>query len=503
MESANVPDTGTPSSEGEVEHSPGAGGGGPALTRWRDIWPLPLLLVALGTLVAGVAMTLITRPDPVFSPALGRAEMLIEAGRYDEAITELNTGVFPYLGRPELGPELQARFHTLLARSLYKGQRELEFPQRVNDENVVKQYLAAERLKTELAPSDIEALSRTYIALDELGRAKDRLRELNDPSARADLSRLLIDAGRRRTRPDYEDLLLTVEEMLDIEGLGEADRVWALARRAETQLELAYTPEAINDLLREMPLLVGKDTPGLGELFVMLGRGYYESGAYREAVRELGRADRDEMLADSDPARAWARLYLAHVETRLAEDDEQLRSARDRYEQLVRRSSKSGAYLPALLGLSETEADLGDDEASIEAYDALVTEMLSRSDVPNPTRDEITESLLSRARARDAAWHSGGGPHLVELALRFSEIAGRLYPLESTPPEVLDTLSRIYESAAHTTLGFGPNAAGRRLNLDDLRAVDPGTLQRAKRRLIRAASFARMHADEFVIDDYT
>lgn len=501
MESANEPKTDTPQIEGEADR-PGNAKGGPALTRWREIWPLPLLIVAIGTLAAAVVMTLMTRPAPVFAPALEQADRLIDAGRYDDAITELNTRVFPYLGRPELGSELEARFHTLLARSLYRGQRELEFPQSINDENIVKQYLAAEKHNAELTQLDIDALARTYVALDDLDRAKDRLGQLDDPSARADLYRLIIDAGRGKTRPDHEVLLLTIDEMLELEGLGEADRVWAMARRAETQLELGFTPEAINDLLREMPLLVGKDIPGLGELFVMLGRGYYESGAFREATRELDRADRDEMLADSDPARAWARLYLAHVEARLAEDDEQLRSARDRYEQLVRRSSKSGAYLPALLGLAETEADLGADEASIEAYDVLVAEMQSRNDVPSPTTDEVTASLLSRALARDAAWHSGGGPHLVDLALRFAEIAGRLYPLDSTPPKVLDTLSRVHESAAHTTLGLEPDEKSRGLNLADLRTVDPGTLQRAKRHLIRAASFARIHADKFVIDDY-
>ncbi|USN98578.1 MAG: tetratricopeptide repeat protein [Phycisphaeraceae bacterium] len=489
-------------SDGGSTQGPEQGSGGPARTRWRDIWPLPLLLVAGGTLVAGVVMSLMTRPAPVFTPALERADHMISAGRYDDAIKELNDNVFPYLGRPELGVELEARFHTLLARALYRGQQELEFPQRVNDENVVKQYLASEKLNTKLAQTDIDALARTYVALDEPDRAKDRLRSLTDPADRDALYRLLIDSGLHKTRPDYANLLLTIEEMLASDGLDETDRVWAMARRAEAQLELGYTSEAINDLLREMPLLVGKDIPGLGELFVMLGRAYYDTGAYREAQRELERADRDDMLADSDPARAWARLYLAHVKTRLAADEDQLREARDGYEQIVQRSSNSGAFLPALLGLAETEADLGSDDASLESYGALVSELKARDDVPRPTREEVTASLLSRARSRNEAWRTGGGPQLVEFALRFAEIAGELYPLESTPADVLDVLSRINESAAYSTLGLPPDTERQQLDLEDLRTADPGTLQRAKRHLIRAASFARMHADLFVIDDY-
>lgn len=495
MASANEPTP--PPSEGEpTEQTPAPP------VRWREIWPLPTLLVAVGLLVGGVVMTMMTKPAPVFTPALEQANRLLEAGHYDEAISELNTKIFPYLGRPELGKTLEAQFHVLMARALYKGQRELEYPQRVNDENIVKQYLLAEKKGATLGVSDVEKLTRTYVALDEPDRARDRLRTIDDPAKRAVLYRLVIDAGRHKTRPDYQWLLLTSEEMLDLDGLSEADRVWALARRAEMQLDLGYTSEAINGLLREMPLLVGRDIPGVGELFVMLGRGYYETGAYREARRELERADTDAMLDDHDPARAWARLYLAHVEARLADDDEQLRAARDRYEMLVQRSSKTGAYLPALLGLAETEADLGDDEASIEAFDALIAEMQSRQDVPSPTRDEVTSSLLSRAHAREASWRAGGGAHLVELALRYAELAGRLYALDDTPPDVLDTLSDVHEAAARTTLGLGPDDAGRRLHLDDLRAIDPGTLQRAKRHLIRAASFARLHADRYVIDDY-
>ncbi len=495
MDSASEP---APSeSQGEQPEQNPAGA-----VRWRDVWPLPALLLAVSALGAGVVMALMTRPAPVFTPALERANRLLEAGRYDDAISELNTEVFPYLGRPELDKTLEARFHVLMARALYKGQRDLEYPQRVNDENIVKQYLLAEKRGATLGASDVEALARTYVALDEPDRALDRLRTLDDPDKRAALYRLVIDTGRHKTRPDHEKLLLTAEEMLDLEGLSEADRVWALARRAEMQLDLGYTPEAINGLLREMPLLVGRDIPGIGELFVMLGRGYYESGAYREARRELERADNDAMLDDHDPARAWARLYLAHVEARLAEDEDQLRSARDRYEMLVQRASKTGAYLPALLGLAETEADLGDDEAAIESYDSLIAEMQSREDVPSPTREEVAESLLSRAQAREASWRAGGGAHLIEVALRYAEQAGGLYALEETPPEVLDTLSRMHESAARTTLGLGPDNGGKRLHLDDLRAIDPGTLQRAKRHLIRAASYARLHADRFVIDDY-
>lgn len=476
--------------------------GGPPLTRWREIWPLPLLGLAGVLFVSGVVTALMTRPAPVFTPALDRASRMIDKGEYDEAITELNSEVFPYVGTAELSPAAEARFRTLLARALYGGQRELEFPQPINDENIIEQYLKAERLKGELAMPDAEKLARTLVAVDELDRAEARLSELDDPATRAEVYRLLIDKARHRASPDYPRVLLTVEEMLDLPGLPEQDRVWALARRAETQLELGYTPEAINGLLREMPLLVGREGLRIGELFVMLGRGYYESGAYREAQRELERADRDGVLDDSDPSRAMARLYLAHVEAKLAEDEDGLRRARDRYEDLTQRASRTDAYLPALLGLATTEAALDADDESLLAFSTLIAEMVARDDVATPTRREVSDRLLELARDREASWRAGGAPFLVEVALRFLDEASALYAIDEMPPELLDRLSRVHESASRTTLGLPPTQVGERFTLDDLGAYDPGTLQRAKRHLIRAASFARLHADRFVLDDY-
>ena len=475
---------------------------GPALTRWREIWPLPLLGLAGILFVSGVVTALMTRPDPVFTPALDRASRMIDDGSYDEAIDELNTEVFPYVGRPELSPAAEARFRTLLARALYGGQHELEFPQRVNDENIIEQYSKAERLRGELAVRDAEKLARTLVAVDELELAEARLTELDDPATRAEVYRLIIDKARRRRAPEHGSVLATVEKMLDEPGLPEQDRLWALARRAEMQLELGFTPEAINGLLRELPLLVGRDGLRIGELFVMLGRGYYETGALREAQKELERADRDGVLDDSDPSRAMARLYLAHVEAKLAEDEVGLRHARDRYEDLTQRASRTDAYLPALLGLGQTEAALDADDEALLAFGSLIEEMQARDDVATPTRREVADLLLGLARDREASWRAGGAPFLVDVALKFLEQASSLYALEEMPPPLLDRLSRVHESASRTTLGLGPTQAGERFTLDDLGAYDPGTLQRAKRHLIRSASFARLHADRFVLDDY-
>jgi len=490
-----------PDAEAESPSEP-AEKSGPSLTKWREIWPLPLLGMGGILLAAGVYMAVSTAPDPVFAPALENADRLIRDGQYETAIDELNERVYPYLGRAELGPASEARFRVLLARALFGGQHDLEFPQPINDENIVSQFLAAEKIADELAQSDIERLAKTYISQGDLARAKVRADELIDPATTAELYREIIDVGRNLARPDYADLSMTVDEYLNAPGLGDTDRVWGLARRAEMQIELGYTSEAIDGLLREMPLLIGRDIPGSGELFVLLGRGYLESGAFREAIHELERADNDAILPPEDPARAQGRLYLAEATANIAVDDDELRLARDMYEEVSQGGGEKPVYLAALFGLARTESALNDDDAAMEAYDALITEMSGRDAPPRPTAEEVSESMEAVAVKHESSWAAGGAVQEIGLMLRYSERAMSLFTIDSAPTPLLALLSRGHEASARTKLGFGPETTGKRFSLDDLRELDPATLRQAKRHLIQAASFARINADRYIIDNY-
>ena len=353
----------TPEPSDDAGVDAGGSSKGPPLTRWREIWPLPLLGVGGLLFASGVLVAIRTAPDPVFTPAIDDASRLIEAGEYERAIDELNERVYPYVGRPELNRAAEAQYRLLLARALYGGQHELEFPQPANDENIVDQYLEAEELLGELPAPDVEKLARTHLARGEPSLAKARARSLPDPAQTASIYRELIERGRGAARPDYTDLLLTVDEYLATPGLAEPDRVWGLARRAEMQIETGYASEAIDALLRELPLLVGRDIPGIGELFVMLGRGYLEIGAPREALAELRRADSDALLDPGSAARAWGRLYLAEALERTAGDEITLRAARDRYESLAIGVNPAPVTLASMFGLARTEAALDDDEA--------------------------------------------------------------------------------------------------------------------------------------------
>ena len=512
MESAenNPSDAERPEGEGDAAAEAGEASeapkkqksSGPALTKWREIWPLPLLGAGGVLLAAGVYMAVSTVPDPVFTPALEDADRLIKAGAYEEAIAELNDRVHPYVGRPELAPQGEARYRVLLARALYGGQAGLEFPQPVNDENIVAQYLAAEKLTGALEPDDEVRLITTLISQGKLDRAAARVAGLDNAAVRARLHRDLIEANRALARPDYTRLLTAIDEYLEMPAIEEADRVWGLARRAETQIELGYTNEAINSLLREMPLLVGRGIEGVGELYVLLGRGYLESDAPREAIAELRRADRDELLSPADPARPLAKLYLARAIETTASDEIELREARDLYETVAQGVNPPEIRLPAMFGLARTEAGLGDDQAAFDAFGMLSDAMRERGAPPRPSAESVGESLIGLAEQHEAMWLAGGDATAVGLMRRYADIAKDLFSVESMPPALLSLQSRAHEAAARSTLGMSPETTGQRFSLEALRAFDPSTLREAKRHLIQSASYARLHADRYVIDDY-
>ena len=76
----------TPEPSDDAGVDAGGSSKGPPLTRWREIWPLPLLGVGGLLFASGVLVAIRTAPDPVFTPAIDDASRLIEAGEDERAI---------------------------------------------------------------------------------------------------------------------------------------------------------------------------------------------------------------------------------------------------------------------------------------------------------------------------------------------------------------------------------------------------------------------------------
>jgi tetratricopeptide (TPR) repeat protein len=457
------------------------------------LWRVPVAGVGVALLVAGIGAAFLTRPEPDHRPAVVRADELIQRERYRDAIEMLNANVFPYVSKEQAPPDVVRGYHLLLARGLAGAHRELDVRLPVNDQNIVAQFLEAERLDATLTPSDQALLADSYIALGRFDEAARRIDLIG--SGRSDLGtrmrHTLIRARITQGQPGYGPALEALARILSDPEVSESETLWALARQAEVRLAMGFADETVTQLLRELPVLQDADPVGLGELYKWLGRAYFELDALEEAERNLARADRDEMLPAGDNRRALAQLFRAHIAARVAVDEFGLERARDRYADLVERAGGTTAYLAALLGLAEMEASLDALPASLEAYTALVQERELREEPAEPSRMTIARSLLGQFEAR----HGAQDP---VHALRFASLAGDMFQLDEMPADLLTALATAHASMADRVLG--DRASG--LRLRDLRELDPGTLQQAKRHLIRAAGFARAHADRFVLDDY-
>lgn len=458
----------------------------------RRSWHVPALVGAGLALALGIGRAFQTAVQPDFSSPLRDAETLIGRGEYEPAIGVLNSRVFPFLEKPVLTKAQRGLYHLLMARALYKGQRTLPVPHPDNDRNAVAQFLAAEELGLDLGAEDQAALARSYLALGDRENAAARAERV--PATSRDLRDALLkelvgwDLAQRP--PAYSEALDLVTEAIAEPALGPSMRVWALGVQARVRTELGFTDEALTQLLRELPLLVGTPDLDLSGLHLALGRAYFDLGALDEAERALRLVDRDEVADEGTDERAEAMLMLGRIDARRG-GESGMERARERFQALVERYSGSWVYPEALLGLAEAEAELGEPEAAVESY-VLLSGLVTGSQPPvHPTKAEVTQSLLSEFE------RSAGAERWPE-ALRFATVAQDMWSLREAPPEALLASARAHEASALLLLGDAAAEPFKAFVKGDL---DPATQVEIKRHLLRAAGFYNAYAERFIVDD--
>src|SRR5262249_22119773 len=131
---------------------------------------------------------------------------------------------------------------------------------------------------------------------------------------------------------DSDETLRLLAEFLKDQELSAEDRAWALAKQAELLLRQGLTERAIAKLVQTMPSLVADAGPDrLSELYVLLGRAYWETGALADAARQLEQAA--GLLSETDVRRAEAEVLLARVHEQTRQPPEEARAeAKQRYE---------------------------------------------------------------------------------------------------------------------------------------------------------------------------
>ena len=459
---------------------------------WRTSWQLPALVGAVVLLAGGVVTALVTAPKPDFKKMLAQATTLIEHEDYDTALDYLNQKVRPYYDLQDLNPEQGRLFHILRGRAVYLGEKKLGIENEQNAESVVEEYTdALVGGGGPLEPRDQYFLADAHVSLGKYDRALKLAADMpqTERELRGRVLKRVVERQLAAPALDADATLKLLAEFLKENELSASDRAWALGRQAELLLRQGMAERAIAKLVQTMPALVQECPPdALAELYMLLGRAYWDAGAVSDAARQLEQANR--LLLETDQRRAEVLVLLAKIDELTKQPPDEARNeARLKYTAAIEKFGDAAAVLPALLGLGELFAAQGDFDASLQAYADLVKDLGSGRRHPDVRPESVVASLMDRFNGR---YDTGD----MENALRFATLAEKLFPPGAVAPEVLLAVARTERRSAEAKLREG---AGR--DLQELSRLDPATREQARLELIAAGQYFRRHAERVGISD--
>lgn len=471
------------------------------LRAWlRANWQLPALLLGVLLLSAGIVTAVVTKPKAGEVRVLEEVEHLVAAEKYEAALEVLNTKAIKAYQEGRLGREQMKQFHVLRGRAIYLAEQAKGIAIPENAANVVAAYEKAEELA---GRADFEPLDRYYLAQANatLGKYTPAIDLANGlpPELRVQRGRVIKRVVEGLLAAPNLDSDLTLKLLADFLGQRELtvdDRGWALARQTELLLRQGLVSSAVMKVLQTMPgLMSDLGREQMGELYILLGRAYFESDALSEASRQLQLGV--SLLLPSDVRHAEAMLLLARIDEQAGDPPEEGRAqAKAKFADIAERFEGGPTALPALLGLGEVESSLGNVEASLGAYRALVQEMGAKKKHRDVTPEVVTRSLMACVERQ---FDLGA----FDRALDYAMLAERLYATEtpdSTPPGVLMAIARAQRAAAEQLVG-GAGTGDQRARLLELSRLDPATREQVRQRLIAAGRYFKKHADAVGIHD--
>lgn len=510
----------------------------------KRLWPIPALVVGGAAFVAGLWALRGPKVEPDYAAPLKHAESLVQAGEFQNAISELNGAARGYIDSGKASPEERIRFHLARARAFTGAQDALGASLEPNHRTIISDYAIVEKLGHALEPDDVARLARSLVAIGEIDTALSRIGALpaSHRSTRMKLTRQVIEhnlAAPAAQRRDALTLDLLAALSTDPDA-GPDDRAWVLSRQCDLLLSAGQYEEAITKLLREMQRLHDVPRSREGELHVLLGRAYFEAGQVDAASRQLDSAE--VMLDRGSLLRADAALLAGRIAQGRGEAGRE--TARERFMLVISEFRSTSAYAPALLGLAEIEAASHEFEASIERYAEVISLVKggtadpsthaaggahapaahspastshgdphaapssdhapaphggiaahAAADAPVPLGDltvgRVSDSLLARASER----HKEGDR---ELALRFALLAESLFAAADTPAPVLMVIAQSSRELADERL-----ERARADHTTDFRITDLDPVNRAevKRHYLAAGDYFKRHAERVAATD--
>lgn len=465
--------------------------------RLRNIWPIPALVLASGLLIGGVVVAVMSRPKPPASIPLEEAKALVQEHRYAEAITRLNAkDVRSFLDFGQPTTEHWQAFHLARARAFAGQQTTLGISRPENNTVILEDFAEAEKRGAELSPSDSSVVVQALIDAGEVEKAQDRIDRLPDAeqARKTRLTRAVIEHNLQAKDKRPQMTLQLLARMTGDPALNPEERAWVLARQAEMLIAAGQAEEAVGKLIRRIGLL--KDVPPAtqAELYVLLGKAYFQNQQPLEALRQFEVAD--SMIDDASPLRGEVNVMLGRLMQSGVGGDAAgkdplrvLELAKDRFSSVIENFAQGQLLARATLGTAEVEAALRHDQPALEQYAKLI-DMLKTSTrgLGDVTPDVVQASLLSRFNERSDAGER-------ESALRFALLAETLHPDEQMPAEILLAIGQTKRAMGDQLLDqfykLDPRATNVGAIVDQL---DASTRAEVKQHYVAAGEYLRRHA---------
>lgn len=463
-----------------------------ARSPWSNLWQVPTILLSALLIAAGLHVASRRAPENDFHGALDQVDALIAAAHFDRAGARLTDMIEPHLDLAER--DERARFHAVLADWVYLSQAAAGVAHEVNNRRVAEGYVDAVELGMQLNPARMERWANALIALGDLEGARRRLRELGDldlPAGamaevrvrRNRLLRSLVEESLRQPELSYDAMMEMLGAYRTDQMLTVADELWVIARQTELRLEADLAQPAIDRLLVDMrriePDVAPAEVAAFGELYGLLGRGYFELGEFEHAESYLNEAL--ARLPGPDRARGDALVLLGQIDVSRSALDE----AFEQFDLVVRQYPNTRSYLPALLGRAVVRSARGDHEGGLADYGRLCELLSSAGPRRDVTHSRVSESLTDR---HEAALATG---KLME-SLQYILLAEAIFEPAEVPEYILLRLAATSRQIADNMLAevLSDPATG----VDRVEDIDPAVRREANRHYKRAGDYYARHA---------
>ncbi len=506
----------TKEEEDQLQAGAGDLAGDPTSTSsWKSVWQMPTFFASLVLLTGGLSMLVMSRPPNEYNEMLEHAARLTDNGKYDDSLATLYE-LELYLKNLTIPQQID--YHLERGDVFYLKQMSDGGDADKNLMEVVHEYDAAENLGGSLDSARLFRMTDALISLSLINKAMDYFHKLptTDSKRRHRILKRLVDRNLSQPKKDYKRTYDLLAQLANEPDLSNDDRIWVESRTAELRMDQGFTDEAITGLLVAVQKFKADGIHDIPELFVLLGRGYYESGRYNSAREHLTRAQ--DMLPSADAKRGRALLYLG----RIAQAEGDWDRALSLFDLLVTDFPGTRSYMPGLLGRAEIFSQTGRHQAAIDDYKMLTDEVIRLREKRTAdlwvTAAEATSSLM--------VWHERMREHKrFEFALRYLKLAERLYddrPSEM-PTDLLLALGETHSLMGDDTLSKAREAAYERyrsetrfaseaiedgginttaefhLEAKDIR-LDPATKQNARRHFINSGHYYRLRAAALQVD---